>query len=268
MGSDMSSTIQKSTVWYSPVPLGSLAWRMAHWVQCFVDLRLPCPSSQTVSLPAGINQYSMNIPYSISHQDAIHVPFIWRFPESWGYPQISSMSRWDFHKNHPSYWDTPMTMEISKLLQCHPKIHHVQGINPSYHIDLPSISLIQVDYPSINLWLEISSSMKIPTIHPFLEDPLFETPIFSSQNSPCPWYKRYKPIISHWIPMDLPLDLQDFNGDHKDDDVRAEEERVEWTLTTNDAAASPSRQEPRWAPDLWGLKLEMEYVLFMYNMML
>ena len=33
-----------------------------------------------------------------------------RFPESWGYPQFSSISRWDFPWNKPSsYWGTRMT---------------------------------------------------------------------------------------------------------------------------------------------------------------
>ena len=34
---------------------------------------------------------------------------IWRFPKSWGYPQLSSIYRWIFPYIPSSYWDTPDT---------------------------------------------------------------------------------------------------------------------------------------------------------------
>ena len=36
----------------------------------------------------------------------LHV-LIWRFPKSWGYPQSSSISRWDFPWNKPSIFGYP-----------------------------------------------------------------------------------------------------------------------------------------------------------------
>ena len=33
---------------------------------------------------------------------------IWRFPKSWGYPQLLSIYRWIFPYKPSSYWDTPI----------------------------------------------------------------------------------------------------------------------------------------------------------------
>lgn len=70
------------------------------------------------------------------------------------------------------------------------------------------------------------------------------------------------PFISHWYPIHF---LQEFDGDHKDDDVRGEEDRVEWMLSSEAQAAASPRQEPRvhWiSVEYYAVPRNIEWSLF------
>ena len=54
---------------------------------------------------------------------------IWRFPESWGYPQSSSMSRWNFPDiNHPFFFGYPHD-ELETPICCRGKSNQAQYLS-------------------------------------------------------------------------------------------------------------------------------------------
>ena len=44
--------------------------------------------------------------------------YIWAFPDSWGYPQSSSTSRWDFLNKNQPFWIPPFMETPSMYVYC------------------------------------------------------------------------------------------------------------------------------------------------------